>query len=59
MPRLVAYYLEQNFTEFIAQWNNETGSVQFMPLTFAQKEKIRRALINLGELKFSETILTF
>lgn len=59
MPRLVAYYLEQNFTEFIAQWNNETGRVQFMPLTFAQKEKIRRALINLGELKFSETILTF
>jgi hypothetical protein len=59
MPRLVAYYLEQNFTELIAQWNPELGSIQFMPLTFAQKEKIRRALINLGEVRFAETILTF
>ncbi len=59
MPRLVAYYLEQNFTELIAQWNPENGSIQFMPLTFAQKEKIRRALINLGDVRFSEMILTF
>lgn len=59
MPRLIAYYLEQNFTEFIANWNHESGRIQFMPLTFAQKEKIRRALINLGEVQFTETILTF
>ena len=59
MPRLVAYYLEQNFTELIAQWKPENGSIQFMPLTFAQKEKIRRALINLGDVRFSEMILTF
>ncbi len=59
MPRLIAYYLEQHFLEVIAHWDHQSGKIQFMPLTFAQKEKIRRALINLGEVQFTETILTF
>jgi len=59
MPRLVAYYLQQHFTELVVQWNPESGSIQFLPLSFAQKEKIRRALSNLGDLRITETILTF
>jgi len=59
LPRLVAYFLEQNFTEYIAQWNHEEGSVEFLPLSFLQKERIRRALMPLGDVRISETILTF
>jgi hypothetical protein len=59
MPRMFAYYLEQNFSEYLTTWNPDKGSLRFMPLTFLQKEQLKKAFTNFGELQVVETILTF
>jgi hypothetical protein len=61
MPRLLAYYLQQNFSEYLASWNPELGQIRFLPLTFAQKEQLKRvfAYLNDKRLNFTEDVVRF